>query len=212
MPYKKLALKCPVGTRFLRLFKGAFLKSLPNVGDALLKTALTFICFGPVQFYNRFGHKVRKLICKWTDVQLGDDPVAYLLHLAPMSSKRHKRSFTIHLLNAVKACILLTWKQIIPPSMGVWLQKIQEICRVEDFLASSNHKEQFSENCFIGFGYTFSANYPTDLASWFTPPGWWGPWGPIDLGNDRPFFSLYIYQDIGDPTPGGHHIRYLKGT
>lgn len=66
-----------------------------------------------------FRSQVCDLMFKLKDIQLGDNPASWLIHLAPLSSKCYKWSITIFLLNTAKACIPLYWQQSIPPP---WLK------------------------------------------------------------------------------------------
>lgn len=50
-----------------------------------------------------------------TGLALGNDPVACLLHIMPMSCAKYKRSLLRHLLNATKTCITIYWKRMDPP-------------------------------------------------------------------------------------------------
>lgn len=43
-----------------------------------------------------------------------------------MPLKRYKRSLWLHLLNTVKACVPLCWKQTAAPSIWLWFTKINE--------------------------------------------------------------------------------------
>lgn len=66
------------------------------------------------------------------------DHVAFLLHLAPLYEKLYKRSILICLLNVAKACIPPYWKLTTPPSISVWLSKVNEIKSMVDVIATSN--------------------------------------------------------------------------
>lgn len=47
-----------------------------------------------------------------------------------------------HLLNAAKACIALYWKSQTPPTVANWIQRVEDISRLEDLVLSARHQQE----------------------------------------------------------------------
>lgn len=65
------------------------------------------------------------------DMDLGNAPAAYILHLISMCRKGYKKSLLIHLLNGAKACIHTLWKQGSHPSVTQWFARVNETPQME---------------------------------------------------------------------------------
>lgn len=47
-----------------------------------------------------------------------------------------------HLLDAAKACIPLLWKSQHPPTIAMWLKKVEDINQMEDLVLSSQDRNE----------------------------------------------------------------------
>lgn len=74
-----------------------------------------------------FWRVVREIVQKFTDRNIPDDPAFFLLHASNIPERVYKKSVIRHLLDAAKACILLHWKSPHPPTIDLWLQKVEEV-------------------------------------------------------------------------------------
>lgn len=93
-----------------------------------------------------FWKEVRRIIQKFTDRTVPDEPAYFLLHATDTPARVYKKSIVRHLLDAAKACIPLNWKSPHPPSIGLWLKKIEEINKMEDLiLTNQNRQERYSK-------------------------------------------------------------------
>lgn len=74
-----------------------------------------------------FWKVVRRIVQKFTDRNIPDKPAFFLLHASDTPEHIYKKSVTCHLLDAAKACIPLPWKSPHPPTIDLWLKKVDEI-------------------------------------------------------------------------------------
>lgn len=93
-----------------------------------------------------YWSKVLNLIHQITDIDLPQDPWITLFHSNSMPIGRYKRSLIPHLLNTAKALIPSKWGQPITPSIQKWLQKVSEVCLMEDltYIARGTSKRHTS--------------------------------------------------------------------
>lgn len=75
------------------------------------------------------------------DYEVPRDLAFFLLHVSNISAKIYKRSIICHL-NAAKSCIPLTWKRPQPPTIGLWLIRVEEINKTEDLVLMAQHKHE----------------------------------------------------------------------
>lgn len=93
-----------------------------------------------------FWGEVRRIIQKFTDRKVPDNPAYFLLHVTDTPARVYKKSVVRHLLDAAKACIPLTWKSTHPPTIDLWFRKIEEINQMEDLiLTHHNRQERYSK-------------------------------------------------------------------
>lgn len=84
----------------------------------------------------RFWSSVREICQLTTGLDPGDDPAACLLHLTGMDISKYKRSLLVTLLDAAKACIPVLWKSSTPPGVRNWLDRVNNIMRLEELSSS----------------------------------------------------------------------------
>lgn len=89
-----------------------------------------------------FWAKIREIIQKFTEYRIPNDLAFFLLHVSTMSAKLYKTSIVHHLLNAAKACIPLYWKSQTPPTIANWIQRVEDISRLEDLVLSARHQQE----------------------------------------------------------------------
>lgn len=109
--------------------------------DANNKQGLFYMYSGVARSYRTFETGWGNTHWNWQ--MSTKDHVAFLLHLAPLYEKLYKRSILICLLCCkyvcvAKACIPPYWKLTTPPSISVWLSKVNEIKSMVDVIATSN--------------------------------------------------------------------------
>lgn len=93
-----------------------------------------------------FWRVERETVQQFTDRTITDDPAFFLLHASNIPDRIYKKSVIRHLLDAAKACIPLHWKSTLPPTIDLWLQKVEEIKKMEDLiLTAQNRQETFSK-------------------------------------------------------------------
>lgn len=93
-----------------------------------------------------FWGEVRRIIQKFTDRIVPDNPAYFLLHVTDTPARLYKKSVIRHLLDAAKACIPFNWKSTHPPSIDLWFRKIEEINKMEDLiLTHQNRQERYSK-------------------------------------------------------------------
>lgn len=70
--------------------------------------------------------------------------------------KIYKKSIFHHLLIAAKSYIPLTWKNVQPSSIGLWLKKVKELNLLWDLMLSLQHKrEQYTKTWTLWDVYIF---------------------------------------------------------
>lgn len=89
-----------------------------------------------------FWEGVTTTIQSLTSVELKVNPAACLLHLTERPIRKYKKTLTMQLLNAVRACIPALWQQSIPPTKVLWYSKINCILRMEELTATLHNTEQ----------------------------------------------------------------------
>lgn len=90
----------------------------------------------------KFWTEVRRIVQNFMDDKIPEDPAFFLLHASHIPEKVYKESIIHHLLDAAKACIPLTWKSLLPPTIGMWLRKVKEINKLEDLVLSARHQQE----------------------------------------------------------------------
>lgn len=88
-----------------------------------------------------FWSKVRSISQKFTDFQIPNDPAFFLLHISSIPLKTYKKSILRHLINAAKACIPMLWKQQTQPTTSMWLQKVEDINKMEDLILTAQNRQ-----------------------------------------------------------------------
>lgn len=79
---------------------------------------------------------------KITDRPISDNPVFFLLHASTIPEKIYKKSIIRHLLEAAKMCIPLNCENSQPRTRGLWLQKVEEINKMEGLILSAWHQHE----------------------------------------------------------------------
>lgn len=93
-----------------------------------------------------FWEGVTTTIQSLTSVELKDNSAACLLHLTERPIRKYKKTLTMQLLNAARACVLALWQQSPPPTKVLWYSKINCILRMEELTATiHNTEEQFRD-------------------------------------------------------------------
>ena len=111
-----------------------------------------------------FWGEILKILQRFTDSTIPEEPAFCLLHVNDLSEKAYKESIICHLLDAAKACIPLKWKSTLPPTIQMWVCRVREISRLEDLVLSSRHQqERYS--------------------------GTWGPWNAFLASDEGKLFS-----------------------
>lgn len=90
----------------------------------------------------KFWKEVREIIQKFGELEIREDPALFLLHLSEIPRKTYRNSILCHLVNAAKACIPLRWKQTQPPTVSMWLRKVEEVNRMEDLVWTARKKRE----------------------------------------------------------------------
>lgn len=88
-----------------------------------------------------FWGEVHRITQRFVEGVIPLDPALFLLHLTDSPIPAYKKSIIGHLLNAAKACIPLLWKQSTPPSVALWLNKVEAINKMEDLVLTAQHKQ-----------------------------------------------------------------------
>lgn len=78
---------------------------------------------------------VREICKELMDVDLGDSPEAYLLHVNYLQKKHYKKSLLIRSINGAKVCVPVLWKQRDPPKISHWFSGINEMLQMERMAA-----------------------------------------------------------------------------
>lgn len=91
---------------------------------------------------NHFWTTVRHVTQKFTDHKIPDNPAFFRLHTSRIPAKCYQKSIVRHLLNAAKACIPFLWKNSMPPSIGTWLHKVEDIKKLEDPILTAQNKQE----------------------------------------------------------------------
>lgn len=87
-----------------------------------------------------FWTMVRSISQKFMDYQIPNDPAFFLLHVSSITPKKYKKSILRHLTTA-KSCIPVLWKQQSPPSISMWLQKVENINKMEDLIMTAQNRQ-----------------------------------------------------------------------
>lgn len=103
---------------------------------------------------------VRDIMRQITETRITLDAACCLLHISNFPYRRYKKSLTKHLLNAAKALIPLHWKSTQAPLVKEWLQKVAEVCRMEDLLVqTSDDIERYHKTWTPWFYFRVSPTY-----------------------------------------------------
>lgn len=89
-----------------------------------------------------FWKVVRETVQLFNDGTITDDPALFLLQATDTPDRIYKKSVVRHLLDAAKACIPLCWKSALPPTIDMWLGKVEEIRKMEDLILTAQHREE----------------------------------------------------------------------
>lgn len=84
-----------------------------------------------------YWDEVREIIVLMTEKNIRFNAACCLLHISKFTLKCYKNSLTKHLLNAAKTLIPTLWRATRTPIVGEWLDKVSEICVLEDTLVQS---------------------------------------------------------------------------
>lgn len=107
---------------------------------------------------SRFWRVIHETIQLFTDKTITKDPAFFLLHATETPDKVYKRSVIRHLLDAARACIPLCWKSTTPPSIDMWLGKVEDIRQMEDLIHTAQHREEaFSKTWQLWSMFIYSA-------------------------------------------------------
>lgn len=87
-----------------------------------------------------FWTAVRSISQKFTEFQIPNGPAFFLLHVSSIPLKAYKKSILRHLTNAAKSCIPTLWKQQAPPTISLWLRKVEDINKLEDLVLTSQNR------------------------------------------------------------------------
>lgn len=87
-----------------------------------------------------YWREVWRIIKKFSDCEIPEDPTFFLLHNSKIPVKTFKNSILCHLLNAAKSSIPLTWRQIQMSSVGLWLRKVEEQNQMEDLVWTTRQR------------------------------------------------------------------------
>lgn len=105
------------------------------------------------EFWKTIQHTVQK----FTERPILADPAFFLLHASNMSGKAYKKSLIRHLLDAAKACIPLLWKSTKSLTVGMWLNKVEDIRKMEDLVLTARHQnEQYTKTWSMCLMFIFS--------------------------------------------------------
>ena len=88
-----------------------------------------------------FWGRVKDIIQKFTESRIEEKPAFFLLHLSDIPIKRYENSIVPYLVNAAKACIPSNWKKVQPPSIREWVNRVEEIRRMEELIAISQNRK-----------------------------------------------------------------------
>lgn len=114
--------------------------------------------------------KVRDLIKKITETRLNLNAACCLLHIANFSFKQYKHSLTKHLLNAAKSLIPLHWNSPRVSSISEWLNRVKDICEMEDTLTQDRgHVERFHKTWQPWFTFKYSQDFEASPLSHGSP-------------------------------------------
>lgn len=89
-----------------------------------------------------FWRVIRETVQLFTDRTIANDPAFFLLHATDIPDKIYNRSVIRHLLDAARACIPLCWKSALPPTIDMWLRKVEDIRQLEDLIHTAQHREE----------------------------------------------------------------------
>ena len=93
-----------------------------------------------------YWKEVQRIVQKFTERQIPDDPALYLLHSSQIPMQEYKKSVICHLINTAKTGITLQWRESRAPSIARWLNRVREIGAIEDLILSTrNKREQYEE-------------------------------------------------------------------
>lgn len=91
---------------------------------------------------SRFWKVIHETVQLFTDRTIKKDTAFFLLHATDIPDKAYKGSIIRHLLDAVRTCIPLCWKSTLPPTIDMWLGKVEEIRKMEDLIHTAQHREE----------------------------------------------------------------------
>lgn len=117
------------------------------------------ICFGPAPNLIFSGERFRELSKNLRIMRYRMTQPFFSFLSQTFQAKIYKRSVVHHLLKATELFISLTWKCPQPPTIGLWLNWVEEINKMEDLVFTGQHKcEQYSKTWILWnmFPYTKS--------------------------------------------------------
>lgn len=118
-----------------------------------------------------FWEEVTSTIQSLTSVELKDNPAACLLHLTTRPTRKYKKTLTMQLLNAARACIPALWRDPLPPTRVLWYSKVNCILRMEELTATLQNKEEQFIDKWRPWRYFVGTNtYLQELAQAQTQP------------------------------------------
>ena len=91
---------------------------------------------------HHFWSEVRRITQQFSDREIPDDPAFFLLHATDAPTRVYKKSIVRHLLDSAKACIPVRWKSPLPPTIAMWLRRIDEINRMEDLILTNQDRQK----------------------------------------------------------------------
>lgn len=122
--------------------------------------------FWTCSLVQQFWVAVETIVKKFTNHITQRDPAVFLLHATSAPIKSYKKSVVRHLLNAAKSCIPALWKQSTPPTVGMWLCRVEEIKKMEDLILTAQHKQDKHSRNWLSWNiYIFSDEGQTLLNS-----------------------------------------------
>lgn len=123
--YRKPIIKSLGGTGPQLYFISSSRQRRTNIGVAKMRGTLLHIFWTCPRIRNFWG-EIRQIMQKFTDGEIPEEPAYFLLHATDTPLRIYRRSVIRHLLDAAKACIPLRWKSLHPPTIAMWLQKVDE--------------------------------------------------------------------------------------
>lgn len=82
-----------------------------------------------------YWERIASQLNRFTDHQIPGGP-SFLLHHNPFPKHSYKSSVLPHLLNAARSCVAEYWKRPDPPTLSTWLEKVNDIMRMETMISA----------------------------------------------------------------------------